>query len=507
MTFSRGRELTSPAHYDVDAVIVGSGAGGSMAAREISRAGRTVLVLEEGGDHLPADFDQREEHMIPKLFAELGGRRTDDLAVTVLSGRGVGGSTTHNTNLVKRTDPAILDRWREEHGLAGLDANAMGIYFDEVESLLGVGVIPEGRISEHNQRFRRGVEALGYRGGVLSHNRDGRCVGSGFCELGCAYDGKMNARRILLPEAVERGATVLSDARVTRIVHDGTTASGVSGVLLDEHGRTRGTFDVTARAVCLAGSAIGSPALALASRVPDPHGQLGAHLHLHPGAAIAGIFEDRIEAWRGIPQSYECTHFLDLGPDARSRVWIVPSFAHPVGTAANTPGFGPDLMRSMRDYPRMAVLAAMVHDETEGNVYVSGDRARIAYRPSRPDREQLALGAREAARILFAAGAHEVRIPARPPITLTSVEAIDGVITSDRFLPHDAVLTAVHPMGSLRMGADPATSACDGLGRMHALRGLFVMDGSLFPTSIGTPPQLSIYAFAMKNARALAATL
>jgi choline dehydrogenase-like flavoprotein len=506
VTFTRGRDLSSPAHYEVDAVIVGSGAGGAMAARELSRAGKSVLVLEEGGDHVPADFNQREEQMIPKLFAELGGRRTDDLAVMVLSGRGLGGSTTHNTNLVKRTDPAILDLWREEHGLSGLDASAMGIYFDEVEALLGVGPIPEPRISEHNRVFRRGVEALGYRGGVLSHNRDGRCVGSGFCELGCAYDGKMNARRILLPEASERGATILSDAKATRVLHDGTRASGVSGLLLDEHGRERGTFEVTARAVCLAGSAIGSPALALLSGVPDPHAQIGAHLHLHPGAAIAGIFDQPIEGWRGIPQSYECTEFLDLTPNARRRVWIVPSFAHPVGTAANTPGFGPDLMRSMRNYPNMAVLAAMVHDESEGTVYVSGERPRIAYRPSRPDREQLALGAREAARILFSAGAREVMIPAMPPIVLRELAEIDD-ITSDRFLPHDAALTAVHPMGSMRMGADPSTSATDGSGRLHALRDLYVMDGSVFPTSIGTPPQLSIYAFAMKNARALAATL
>lgn len=506
MAFLKGREVASPASYDVDVAIVGSGAAGAMAARELSRAGKRVLVIEAGGDHLPADFDQREENMIPRLFAQSGGRRTDDLAIRILSGRGVGGSTLHNTNLVKRTDPLILDRWRDEHGLTGIDATAMAVYFEEVEQLLGVAEIPEDRISEHNQLFRRGVTALGYRGGVLSHNRDGRCIGSGFCELGCAYDGKMNARRILLPDAVERGATVLSDAEVTRIVHDGARASGLTGTLLDEHGRERGTFTVTARAICLAGSAIGSPALALTSGIPDPHRQIGAHLHLHPGAAIAGIFDANVEAWRGIPQSYECTEHLDLSPTGRSRVWIVPSFAHPVGVAATTPGFGPDLMRSMREYPKMAVLAAMVHDESEGNVYVDGDRARIAYRPSRPDREQLALGAREAAKILFAAGARQVMIPALPPIVLTDAAEAEQ-ITSERFGPHDAALTAVHPMGSMRMGADPAQSVCDGLGRVHSIAGLYVVDGSLFPTSIGTPPQLSIYAFAMRAARALGATL
>ena len=506
MTFVRGREVPTPAEYSVDVVIVGSGAGGSMAARELARHGKSVLVLEEGADHLPTDFDQREEHMIPQLFAELGGRRTDDLSTMILSGRGVGGSTIHNTNLIKRTDPEILDLWREDHGITSLDDRSMALYFDEVEALLGVAPIPEERISEHNRLFRRGVNALGYRGGVLSHNRDSRCVGSGFCELGCAYDGKMNARRVVLPEAVELGATVVSDARVTRIAHDGSRCIGVTGMFTDERGRDRGSFAVSADVVVLAGSAIGSPGLALASAIPDPHGQIGAHLHLHPGAAIAGVFDEAVEAWRGIPQSYECTEFLELSPGARNHVWIVPSFAHPAGTAALTPGFGPDLMRSMRSYPNLAVLAAMVHDETEGNVYLSGERARIAYRPARPDREQLALGTREAARILFAAGATEVRVPAMPPIVLRSVDDIES-ITSERFLPHDAALTAVHPMGSMRMGADPSTSVCDGLGKVHSIDGLYVMDGSIFPTSIGVPPQLSIYAFALRNARALAAIL
>lgn len=506
MSFVRGRSVETPASYEVDAVVVGSGAGGSMAARELARAGKSVLVLEEGGDHVAADMDQREEHMIPALFAEMGGRRTDDLALMILSGRGVGGSTVHNTNLVKRAPAPILDAWESEHGVPGVSASAMAIYYEEVEALLGVAEIPEHRISRHNQVFRAGVEALGYRGGVLSHNRDGRCIGSGFCELGCAYDGKMNARRIVLPEAVERGATVLSDAKARRIVHDGSRATGVTGDLCDEHGRPRGTFEVRARVVILAGSAIGSPALAQVSGIPDPHGQIGAHLHLHPGAAVAGIFDEPIEAWRGIPQSWECTEFLDPTPGARQRVWIVPSFAHPVGTAAVTPGFGPSLMTAMRSYPNMAVLAAMVHDETEGNVYVSGERPRIAYRPNRPDREQLALGAREAARILLSAGARQVMVPAMPPITVSSVDDVES-ITSERFEPHDAALTAVHPMGSMRMGADEATSVCDASGRVHGMEGLYVADGSLFPTSIGTPPQLSIYTFALKIARTLAATL
>jgi len=501
MTVRHGRSEDSPLSLECDVVIVGSGAGGSMAARELAGRGLSVVLLEEGPHHRPRQFDQREEHMLPSLFRELGGQRTDDLSLLVLSGRGLGGSTVHNTNLCKRTAPEILAHWREL-GVTDLDDATLDPLFAEVEELLGVVRIRDDQLSAHNALLKRGVEALGHAGGMLSHNRDDRCIGSGFCELGCAYDGKRNALRVLIPDAMRRGATVLSDARVERVEHDGTRASAVSGALLDGNAIPRGTFRVEARAVCLAGSAIGSAALALRSALPDPHQQAGRHLHIHPGVAVAGRFADPIEGWHGIPQSYECTEFLDLRPGSDRRAWILPSFAHPVGTATVTPGFGPRLLAGMRDYPHLGVLAAMIHDETEGRVYLDGDRTRIAYQPDASDRAQLAMGAREAARLLLAAGARDVMVPGIPPISIRT-EADLAEITDDRFLPHDVPLTAVHPMGSLRMGEDPRTSVVDSRGRHHHLDNLWVVDGSLFPTSIGTPPQLSIYTFALKVARAL----
>jgi choline dehydrogenase-like flavoprotein len=103
---------------------------------------------------------------------------------------------------------------------------------------------------------------------------------------------------------------------------------------------------------------------------------------------------------------------------------------------------------------------------------------------------------------LLAAGAREVLVPAMPAITIRSERDLDQLLPS-RFAPHDARLTAVHPMGTLRMGADPATSVVDERGRHHTLRSLYVVDGSLFPTSIGGPPQIGIYTFALKVARAV----
>lgn len=495
--FRRGREIQQDVAATADVVICGSGAGGSMAARELARSGLSVMVLEEGGDHTARDFTQREDEMIPALFQEMGGRRTEDLSVMILSGKGLGGSTVHNTNLCKRTAPEILTQWREDHGLRGISEQSMSPFFQRVEQDLGVVPIDPIRLNGNNQILKAGAEHLRYRGGMLSHNRDERCIGSGFCELGCAYDGKLNARRVLLPQAVEAGAIVYSDARVVRVLHDDGEARGVEGVLTDANGRSRAGIRIHARTVCLAGSAIGSASIALRSGIHDPHSQIGKSLRIHPGAIISGVFDRVVESFRGIPQSYECTEFLDLSKGSNKRVWIIPSFAHPIGSSALTPGFGPALMRQMRNYPRTAVLAGMIHDETEGRVYLDGERTRIDYVPNAQDREQLALGARESARIFLAAGAREVMIPAVPPMYVRR-ESDLSQITAARFAPNDAKLTAVHPMGTLRMGADPHSSVVDERGRHHHLSGLYVVDGSLFPTSIGGPPQMSIYAFAMK---------
>jgi choline dehydrogenase-like flavoprotein len=247
----------------------------------------------------------------------------------------------------------------------------------------------------------------------------------------------------------------------------------------------------------LAGSAVGSAALALASGLPDPHKQLGRNLRLHPGGAVAGKFDRVIDAVHGIPQSYECTELLSFEEGSDKRVWIIPAFAHPIGTASMLPGFGASHMRAMRSYEHLAVLTAMVHDETSGRVTLDRDgRPSLEYDMSIGDRDQLGKGLGACARLLFAAGATEVTIPAIIPRRLKRVNDLDGV-NLRHVDPRDFPLTAVHPMGTMRMGDDPGTSVVTSKGEHHQVRGLFVADGSLFPTSIGVPPQISIYAFAL----------
>jgi choline dehydrogenase-like flavoprotein len=492
----RGRALKGDVTMDADAVVVGTGAGGSVALRELARAGLRVIGLEEGGYHTSADFDQREDHMLPMLFQDGGGRTTEDLAIRVLGGRGVGGSTVHNTNLCKRTPEPILDLWARKYGVEGATARDMDASFASIETDLSVSRIPLEDVNPNNDVLRRGASALGWHNDLLSHNRVG-CAKSGFCELGCAFDAKQNALKIVLPQASRAGAMIYADCDVRRVETSRGAVTGVVAVAHDGAGRRVANVRVRARVVVLAGSAVGSAALARRSNVPDPFATLGVGLRMHPAGVVAGRFDEPVAGWRGIPQSWECTEHLSFEEGSDKRVWIVPVFAHPVGTASTLPGFGAAHMRAMREYPNLAVLTAMVHDETSGEVRVDAEgNAVLRYRMIRSDREQLARGLVACARILFAAGAREVTIPAIPPVRLTSPRELDRLDTSF-VTPHGLPLSAVHPMGTMRMGRDPRASVVDSTGEHHQVRGLFVMDGSLFPTSLGGPPQISIYAFAL----------
>ena len=492
----RGRELLVDPSIDVDAVVVGTGAGGSIALRELARAGLRAVALEEGAFLGPRDFTQREDEMIPRLFQDMGGRMTEDLGIRILQGRGVGGSTVHNTNLCKRTPDRILDRWASEYHVSGASPSAMAPRFAQIESDLSVEPMPSEWQNGNNAVLRRGAAVLGWRGGPLAHNRIG-CQQSGFCELGCAYDAKQNALKVILPEAIRAGADVYADVEATRILVTKGRVVGVAAVARDAVGRPRSEVTVRAPVVVLAGSAIGSAALALRSGLPDPYDQLGRGLRLHPGAVVAGRFDRAIDAAQGMPQSYECTEWLSFERNSDKRVWIVPAFAHPIGTAAALPGFGGAHMAAMRDYNRLAVLSAMVHDETSGRVAVTREgRPVIRYAMEDGDRGQLAQGLVASARILLAAGAREVTIPGVFPVRATR-EAELAKIGPSLARPHAVPLTAVHPMGTLRMGDDPRRSVVSSQGEHHQVRGLFVADGSLFPTSIGVPPQISIYAFAL----------
>ena len=488
-----------------DLCVIGSGPGGATVAALAAEAGLTVVVLEPGDYITPGQMNQREEQMLPRLLWQAGARMSVDHGTRIHQGKGVGGSSLHNLNLCKRIPDALLSQWHRSRHLSALPPSTWQALYDETEALLSVTTVPPEAWNRHNRLLQAGTEALGWRGGGLQHNRTG-CLGSGFCELGCAFDAKNNAAKVFVPRLMHAGGTVLTHAQAVRIETQGGRVRGVSAVIVEgADPRGVGNLSISASRVCVSASATGTPALLLRSGLMDSAGETGRRLHLHPAVVVAGDFDEPVRAWEGIPQTYECTEHLDLTEGSDRRLWIVPAFGHPMGVATMLPGHGDAHAALMGRFSHMAVLVAMLHDETEGRVEPDGELGlTIDYRPIARDRKCLAEGLVHCARLLFAAGARRVIVPTFPLRVLDRVEDIAALaeIVID---PGTISLTAVHPMASVPMGDDPRGAAVDSRGRHHQIAGLWVSDGSLFPTSIGGPPQLSIYALGLHVGRHLVA--
>lgn len=484
----------APRDVEADVCIVGTGAGGSAAAYALAKMGKSVVMLEAGSFFTHRDFTQREEQMMPRLFYDAGGRRTKNQAIRIVHGQGVGGSTLHNINLCKRIPDVLLDEW----GIEGFGSKKFAPYLKQAEQMLGVSVIEPEKINRNNQILKEGIEKLGYQGGRLSHNREG-CIGSGFCELGCAYDAKMNAMRVMLPGAIENGAQIFANTHALEYKWDGRKITELHAITKppswSDQGGAESTMRVRAKFFITSAGAVETPMLLQRSNIPDPYQQVGGQIRLHPGLAVAGVFDEPVNAWKGIPQSYECTEFLSFDHQEDRRVWILPNAAHPISTSVLLPGFGKSHTESMKLYPNLAPLSPMLHDHSSGTVRDKGGKPVIDYVLDAEDRAQLALGMRESARILLAAGAAQVILPFNNPIVLKNEDELNRL--DIKIMDHDIAIVSVHPMSSVWMGNDEKTSCLDATCRYHHIDNLYIADTSVYPSSIGVPPQVSTYSIGL----------
>ena len=428
-------------------------------------------------------------------------------------------------------DP-ILERWAVEFGIQDLSPRDIGPSFDRVEATLGVKQIREEEVNQLNRIIRRGCHAMGWRGSVQRHNR-GPCPDcSADCLLGCTASqpgiGKQSMAVSYIPQALEAGIRLYTDCLADRISMENSRATGVTArfqpreVRLSEQadGQTdssdasgkkrRGdTYRLTvrSRAVVLAAGAINSPQLWLNSRLPDPGKQVGRNLHLHPAIFVGGLFDEVVDAYQGIPQSFYVDHFLDLTRNLDSGYILMPAFGPMALVAASLPSFGRAHRDLMRAYRKIAALLVLLHDHSSGRVTVNRrGNLVIRYRLSRTDRTSLIEGLIHGAQLLFAAGAKEIMLPYTRRVVIKRESDLE-LIRQRGIAENDILIASSHPQGTLRMGSDPRESVVDSYGEAYAVRGLFVADASLFPTSIGVPPMLSSAAMADRIARRLAANL
>ena len=505
-----------------DVIVIGSGAGGAVAAARLAERGRDVLVIEEGNLIALDELTEDEGDMTARLYAESGMRATDDLSFVLLQGAAVGGGTLVNWMITFRAPEFVLDEWTRRFQLSGYSPSELAPVFDRVEREIHAVRVPDDAHSPANRILLDGARRLGWRAAAGRINARG-CVRAGFCGQGCRYGAKQSVDRVYIPRALAAGARLVSDARVERIEiveRDGSGTGVANGVRRSTAPRKRvhvtrldrltrkpvGTVVAEAPVVLLAAGAIGTPVILQRSGLGG--GGVGRFLRLHPTTAVAGEHENDVYAAAGIPQSAVCDEFLRRDANGYG-FWIECAPHHPGLAAVAATGFGAEHRDVMQRFRRTTNLIALVRDGSDldmSNGSVTASRQgypRITYRLGNRDRANLVAAVQAAARLLLAAGITNVRTLHTLGDALRSDRDVDA-LANRSWGPHDLTLFSAHVNGTCRLGSDPSISGVDATGERHGVRGLFVVDGSLLPTGLGVNPQATIMTLATVIAEGLA---
>ncbi|MGW0969254.1 GMC family oxidoreductase N-terminal domain-containing protein [Streptomyces sp. NPDC002516] len=475
-----------PARTTADAVVIGSGAGGAMAARTLARAGLRVVVLEEGRHHPTASFGRRAPlDRFTELYRDGGATVAFGRPPVLLpTGRAVGGTTLVNSGTCYRTPDHVLARWRDTFGFA--PADRFGPLLDEVERTLRVAPQPLDVLGDNGLLALTGAGRLGWRAAPLRRNAPG-CKGSCQCVVGCPTGAKQSVQLSVLPDACAAGARIVTGARVHRILldHDVPGPPRAAGIRARRPDGSH--LEILSPLVVTAAGTLQTPPLLRRSGLGG-HPRLGRNLSVHPATSVAGRFGAPVTAWRGVLQSVGVEELHAQGI-------LVEATASPPGMSSFVlPGLGRELRRELEASDHLATLGAMIADRPSGRV-TGRDRTLVRYDLDPRDGDRLTTAVRAMGRLLFAAGATEVLtgIPRAP--RARSLDALDELLTSVG--PRDLHVSAFHPTGTVAAGADPQRAPADPEGRLRGVRGVLVADGSVLPGCPEVNPQLSIMAAAL----------
>jgi len=492
-TIERGREIGAPVYESADVVVIGSGAGGAVAAYELARDGRSVVVLEEGGYYAPEEYGaMTPSNTLRRLAREAGLSAAvglgDTPLITTLAGKCVGGSSVLTGGVCFRIPDEVLHEWSKDLGLARMTPERLDPFFARVEERVHVETVPEHMRSRSTELFVEGARSMGVPMKSLRRNTHG-CRGAARCNFGCPHQAKMSVDISYLPAALDLGARLFADALVERLDIAGGRVTGVRGRFLDqETGEPRVPFTIRARVVVVACGSLHTPVLLRRSGLDAA--DIGRHLTLHQAYRVSAIFDEHVGGWDGALQSVYCDHFLKDG------ITLVGVYSAANVLAAGFPGVGKAHRRLAEELPHLAVFGGMVHDEGGGTVrrWLSREPL-ITYRMSARDRGRLFRGMQLLGQMAFAAGAREVMLPLFGATTFKSKAELDFL--TERPPPANRVeCMAFHPLGSARMSADPRRGVVKPTGETWAVDNLYVIDGSVLPTSIGVNSQLPIMGVA-----------
>ncbi|HEX5592476.1 MAG TPA: GMC family oxidoreductase [Solirubrobacterales bacterium] len=479
---------------ECDVAIVGSGAGGAVAAATLAEAGLDVLVLETGSHYNRENYPADRLQAITELYRDAGLTiAAGKPPIPVPVAKAIGGTTVINSGTCFRAPDEVLENWRAEHGVSW--ARELDEDYAEAEEFLHVTQLDPERMGRNGQLAMEGAAALGASGAPIYRNA-GSCVQCSSCPYGCAIDAKRGMHVSYLPRAVAAGARVRAGVEAQRVLVEDGRAVGLACGVRDAGGRNR-PYEVRARrAVIAAGGAFGTPELLLRSGLGGD--QVGRNFHIHPACWVGARYEEEVRGWEGVMQSF----YVDEWEKAHG-VLLEATFTPLAFGGAWLAGTGAEHQRSLLEFGHVGSIGVHLSDRSQGRVGLGNDGSiRASYNLTREDADRVHYGIGRAAEVHFAAGATEVypNIPRFGALRRGDLAAFEAA----RLKTSELRLEAFHPMGTARISIDPRQGVCAADGSVRGTENLYVADASLFPTSVGVNPMMTIIAFSKQVSRAVA---
>ncbi|MDQ2765956.1 MAG: GMC family oxidoreductase [Gemmatimonadota bacterium] len=527
---------------EVDFVIVGAGAAGGVVARELSRAGYRVVVLEQGPYLRAADF-QHDELGVGQLAAltndyhnQPNTFRASESEVAkkkeaVKYGRAVGGGSVHFTANYWRFHEIDFIERSKKGSVEGADFADWPItyadlepYYTKVDWEIGVSGLaganpfepPRSRgyplpplpIKSTGVLAELAAKKMGWHAypapmAIVSQPYRGRaaCVGCGFCEtFGCEMNAKSSTLATMIPEAEKTGKCEVRPNSYVRRVE--TNAAGrATGVAYFDSNRRE--ILQRAKAVVLCANGAESPRLLLmseTSRFPNglanASGYVGKNLMFNGGAMSGGVFEHEINGYRGAVVSRVIQDTFELDPKVGLVGGGAFDFRHDLppitfaltGLPTDAPKWGPEYKKLLEEYFTKSVY-----------VFAHATSLPVATNSITLDPAMKDAWGLPALRMTFSEHPNDVKL--NEYMQDRAIELLDaaGAKKSWRF-SRDPWFPQVHLLGTCRMGNDPKTSVVDKHHRAHDVPNLFVVDGSNFVTSGRGQPTMTIQALAFRAA-------
>ena len=465
--------------------MIGSGPGGAIAALELAKAGKSVIMLEAGPKVRQGDTRRDAGQVLNRYFFYGGMRSTrGNTVMPSMQPRNLGGGSVWNSAICMRLPQFVLDRWEADHGLKGFSTGSLDRHFDAVESFMGVKPVADNVMGPRNELFAQACNNVGFNATRIRRNENG-CKGSGECFTLCPNDAKYSTDRRGIPELLELDGTVFTSVGAHELIKDGRRVQGVRGFVVDPISYKRShKVEIRAKVTVLAAGALATPEILQRSNVGNK--MVGQNLRFHPGGMVMGQFDHDIEPWSGATQGFHCLDFMQDGIKLES-LWATSSLM-----GCRFPGFGYELQGLLKNYRRMCSWDVWVSGEDSiGHIRRRrGQRADIVYNIGQGEADRMTEGMAKLCEMFFSVDATAVMVGINGLSRPTSDRSVIDKLRDTKFTVKDVPFASNHIFGATAMGDDPRRHAVDPTGALYEAENLYICDTGILPSTPGANPML-----------------